>query len=742
MLKLFKRQKSRRISSSSSIDGTNCDVGYNNNDNCTNNNKRHSLRSTSSFCDEVLEELAGHAADEQQQTCDEDVASIGGGLSLGSGSICTNHCNADEDIFKYQSRLSISLESIVNDQKCLSYFVQYLETKNALSLIKFYLDTENFKTAALAQLEKSQDNSEKHKCQQQDEPSSSLEHTPTKVYTNCDHDNVTCVCSTLKNTDETEDTEQEEEEQNNVPELKTLYDLSMRKPLTDDEKSQIYAETNKQISKSTNQKFNSTSELSLCSESTTTTEPDLSTSLATSRISAASTKDAIVIYQKYLIANAVLFVSLPVALLSQISLLLCKRPDDKATVSTDEIDANTSETAAAISTCCFDEAQQYVLHQLDRDYSNDFLQSTFYCKYCIELIEGTTIDKYDGKLTIYDILYSEVALFFFMEYLEQRGERDCLDFWTTAINFRKSYSNPTIITAVGTKNESEIQADAMIIYERFFSLQSECRLWLSDKLRSWVEERICAEGYVAYCFDLPLQITARYLEQKYFSDFLNSQLFENYVNELKTKIHEDSTTGNLANGLANSTLDSVSETVASASASVNSGAGAILLHKLSLRRTNSKTQNCHRKALSDCTNESTRELFKHISQQNTLLAMDSTHLKHLQATGTNLSIDARHLTNPNLLWHRSTAQEGGLKFGSVNALGRYERDFEEPYGSNNKYNWSLAKGGTKIKNAMRKLVNLPEEKVQEEIAWQVAEMIVKDVTSVTLSKENATKIWP
>jgi len=55
------------------------------------------------------------------------------------------------DIFTYNSRLSMNLASIVNDPNCLSYFVQYLDTRQALPLIKFYLDIENFKRAALTQ---------------------------------------------------------------------------------------------------------------------------------------------------------------------------------------------------------------------------------------------------------------------------------------------------------------------------------------------------------------------------------------------------------------------------------------------------------------------------------------------------------------------------------------------------------------------------------------------------------------
>lgn len=337
----------------------------------------------------------------------------------------------------------MNLASIVSEPNCLSYFVQYLDTRHALPLIKFYLDIENFKRAALTQEKESP----------QDENTTKTEiSSPNK-------------------------------DDNDVPELKTLCDLSMRNPLTDDEKSRIYAETNKQINR---QKYGSGTELSR-----------------------ASVSDAIAIYQKYLIVNATLQVELPIVILAHISLLLCGR--DKA------------QPSSPIPASCFDEAREYVLEQLERDHVQGFLQSGYYSTYCLELIEG-------GSINIYDVLYSELALFYFTEYLEQRQERECLEFWITGINFRKSFASED-----SEEDRKAAQSDAMIIYDRYFSLQSDCRLWMSQKLRLRVEQAICAPGELWQAFDLALLVTAKYLEQKYFTDFLKSHIFDNYVNELKAK---------------------------------------------------------------------------------------------------------------------------------------------------------------------------------------------------------------
>ncbi|KAH8281926.1 hypothetical protein KR054_004176, partial [Drosophila jambulina] len=576
----------RRSSSQDATDGTAAPDDVDVTDVTAVAQKRHSLRSTTSFCDEVFLEV-------------DEEGGVGGGGALSDGiSLCSN-----DEIFTYNSRLSMNLASIVSDPNCLSYFVQYLDTRQALPLIKFYLDIENFKRAAALTQETEQTELEEEENTSQ---------PPAQTDNNNKSDN-------------------------DVPELKTLCDLSMRKPLTDDEKSRIYAETNKEI-----------------------------INRQKSELSRASISDAIAIYQKYLIVNASLQVELPIVILAHISLLLCGR--DKA------------ECSKPIPASCFDEAREFVLEQLERDHVLGFLQSGYYSTYCLELVEG-------GSINIYDVLYSELALFYFTEYLEQRQERECLEFWITGINFRKSF-------ACGEDDEAA-QSDAMIIYDRYFSLQSECRLWMSQKLRLRVEQAICAPGEQWQAFDLALLVTAKYLEQKYFADFLKSHIFDNYVNELKVK------RDNSANSHTN-----------------------LLQHKPQSLRGKATNVQRHRKALSmsDCT---------HISQHNTLLAsMDTLPSKATQSG--NLNIDARQLTNPQLLWQRPVV--GTLKFGFVNSLGRYERDFEAVDAVTLKSQpWSLSVSGSKIKNAMRKLVNLPEDNVQEEIAWQVAEMIVKDVTSVTLS---------
>lgn len=686
----------------------------------------------------------------------------------------------------------MSLATIVSEPNCLSHFVQYLDSKNALPLIKFYLDTENFKKAALAQIRKERRNHlqttttllAKNAIEgiAEEELQEPAQNQKTEQLHNAKHfDDAILKKSQRGAADGKEDDKQlpakkqlpiaADSDNKNVPELKTLCDLSMRKPLTDDEKSKIYAETNKQLTKSCNTAAVSTESLSACSLNSSTTmctdNTEANTSMSNNTISVTislvSVRDALTIYQKYLSSNSGQFIDLPIELLAKISLVLCKTNEDELnaaladqTLATnegleDEDDASmtcTTEAAGCITTDCFCEAQQYILQKLEKDFLNDFLQSTYYAKYCIELIETS-------NLNIRDILYSEVTLFYLMEYLEQHQERDCLEFWSTAINYRKTFTGTTagLVGADSTtaspqsnienchiKRKEAAQSDAMIVYEKFFSLQSETKLWSSNKLRSHVESCICSDDMIFHCFDLPLRVAAKYLERKYLKGFLKSALFSNYINELKTRIEQEDDIGKDIKEIE-----------------PNLGFNAPLRKCIKAEKA---IKNRHRKTLSDCTLD--RKLT--ISQHNTLLAsMDhnstQAQSQHKQATSssssstnsTNLkqfhmNIDSLQLTNPNLLWQRNNSNN--LKFGRINSLGRYERDFMAPSdvaaqqsflktSLNNLSSLTLGGGssasaGHKFKNAMRKLINLPEDNLQEEIAWQVAEMIVKDVTSVTM----------
>lgn len=438
--------------------------------------------------------------------------------------------------------------------------------------------------------------------------------------------------------------------------------------------------------------------------------------------------DAIRIFKKYLLGGELTsLVRIPTNILSEISLILCVQNEDnpkctedsdkqsKLSISTESIPLSTAQLDDKHIISVFDEAQAFVLDHLDQMYTGEFLESPFYYRFCIENT-GT-------NLKITDILYNELALFYFMEFLEVENKRQYLDFWLAAMNFKRQMDCPwTFDEDKETLTDDAIdcstiketsQNDALILYEKYFSLQATCPLHLSDRIRFHVEEKICSDDgteVIAHSFDLPLVIIERFLSDHFLRPFERSPLFYKYLAELKQKME------------AMSTKSIESKTIQA-------------------NKDSNETHNNPKSAQKDYAQV--------ISAKNTLLAMESVRKRsHQRFKSSDMCIDSRQLHDPDLLWRRHSTS--GLKFGHVNEMGRYERDYDmspcdknNPIGVNSGVNIDanqiIQNTGNKIKRAVRKLVHLPEQCMQEELAWQMAEMIVKDITNVTLQTNQVPK---
>lgn len=310
------------------------------------------------------------------------------------------------------------------------------------------------------------------------------------------------------------------------------------------------------------------------------------------------------------------------------------------------------------SSCCFDEVEAFVYDVMERDYFPAFLTSDYFCKLQIDVLTS-------GNVMLEDILYNETALFYFMEFLEQEDKRVLLEFWLAATNFQQQQQK-------GGYDPIEAQNDAVVLYDKYFSLQAHCPLGFGDKVRFAVEGSICGEnGVILDCFHLPLKIVEKVLERNYLKPFLASQLFYKYLSELISTVQ--------AYGLTNSYEND-------------------------------------KNSPSECSSE---------RSFSTFLAMENPNKNKKHKEKTNMSIDTRQLYDPDALWKRK--KNNRLSFGRITELGRYETDFEPEPDKNNK---------SKLKNVMKRLVNMEdEERRKEEMAWQVAEMIVKDITNVTLNQK-------
>lgn len=641
-------------------------------------------------------------------------------------STAEKYCEQHKDDYDNQeSAFSKDILQIVMNKNCLTYLVQFLDTQNVLPLIKFWLDAESFKTAAAAErlsissLPGTPYTEEKHKfktelCEYYRtidsqrikngsklmlNKSASLDAASAASFNSFDatyDDSISTTslnCSLTEETVADDDENDDEDMQSNCSGTDKLNEqnqtlinndscmMDMERPLTDDEK----CEQNNLKKLALIEAATDNTKINQCIRTPPPRRNCFRSSLAS---------DAIRILKKYLRSKSIHHIDVPVTILSSISLAL-GISDSTATENEQEIESIEN---------IFIDAQAYVLQELERNHLNQFIESSFYCKYCVDILTG-------DSLKIQDILHCESALFYFMEFLEQEGQRHYLEFWVAAINFRKLLNDSDDEYDIG-----QAQSDALVLYEKYFSLQATCSLCLSDKIRFGIEENICTtdKQSIMLCFDVAVQVIERYLDQRYFKAFVTSHLFYQYLSELLHKIDGAVT------------------------------AAAIPQNNQALKASR------HRKTNSDCTSDQTSQFRAKncISSQNTLLAMDGTHTaktKKIRGTSNaaDMQIDSRQLYNPDLLWRRRRNGRpnsiAGLSFGRVDALGRYERDCDmEPVPPaagllvNDKS--SLVTKGNKIRQVVRKLVNLPEDKAQEEIAWQVAEMIVNDITSVTLNR--------
>lgn len=597
---------------------------------------------------------------------------------------------SDAELVEAEIKLHRNIIDILSDRTTLSYFVQFLESKNGQPLVKFWLDVEAFKTVqnghSTAYLGSRHSIYDTGRRKVKRSPSTD----GTETYRHEDTMSLSTTSHSESNIDESDELQSNvDDEVDHSKAAEPTYDLErMTQSLTDDEKSKIFEKNRRKedIDVDDSSRHVQSDEI----KSTSEVKPR--------KLQPTILEDALRIYRKYLVTDSVYSVELPATILSKLSLALCETESGADS----DVDSNNLWEA-------FEDAQRFVLDVMEKEYLTDFLDSSFYCKYTVDVLTSES-------LNLREILYCESALFYFMEFLEQEKD-SCklpyLEFWLSATNFRKQSDQDSAL------DHSQMKSDALVIYEKWFSLQATAPLNFSNRIRTKVEERICSlDPSIKECFDLPIRIVELYLDRCCFKKFVSSQLFFKHLSEVMSKI-DGSDKVHSANGVIrrNSTL-------------------SVSFPKKSHRRTSSESID-------------KKGITRSISAQNTLLA----GLDHKRSKNkTDMHIDSRQLADPDLLWRRQSSVNG-LSFGRVDAFGRYERDFELPTSSNSiptsKSSFQLQNGSfdvddpqsmlelnspqNRFRNVMRKLVHLPEDSLQQEIAWQVAEMIVKDVTSITMN---------
>lgn len=90
---------------------------------------------------------------------------------------------------------------------------------------------------------------------------------------------------------------------------------------------------------------------------------------------------------------------------------------------------------------------------LESEYFPDFLQSEGFAKHQLDVLTS-------GHVQMTDILCNDTLLFLFMEFMEDEGDRDLLEFWMVASNVRSN------------QDPVHLRNDAKAIYDRFLSPDS------------------------------------------------------------------------------------------------------------------------------------------------------------------------------------------------------------------------------------------------------------------------------
>ncbi|XP_062288924.1 A-kinase anchor protein 10, mitochondrial isoform X2 [Scomber scombrus] len=349
-------------------------------------------------------------------------------------------------------------------------------------------------------------------------------------------------------------------------------------------------------------------------------------------------RDAVTIFTKYISPDAVR----PIPITEQI------RNDIVAKICGEDgmVDPN-----------CFVIAQAVVLTIMEQQHFTEFLRSHHFCKYQIEVLTS-------GSVFLADILFCDSALFYFSEYMEKEEAMNVLQFWLAADNFQNQ-----LAAKKGQYDGQEAQNDAMILYDKYFSLQATNPLGFGDSVRMEIESNICREGGpLPDCFTTPLRQAWTTMEKVYMPGFLSSNLYYKYLSDLINSVRADefvnvSTPGQ--GGPADNDRPS-------------SNASEV-----------SQTQHGVKKAA----------------------------IKILKNFDEAITVDVASL-DPESLYQRPYA--GRMTFGKVNELGQFIREAEpEPDVKKSK--------GSMFSQAMKKWVQGNSDEAQEEMAWQIAKMIVNDV---------------
>ncbi|XP_042529603.1 A-kinase anchor protein 10, mitochondrial isoform X1 [Dipodomys spectabilis] len=527
-----------------------------------------------------------------------------------------------------KSSLSKTLEQVLHDTVVLPYFIQFMELRRMEHLVKFWLEAESFHSTTWSRIRAHSLNTVKQSSLAEPVSPSKKHQTTASFITESLDKRLKDSNSTQLLMTQSDGLDLNNRTSNTQNHLLLSQECDSAHSLLEMARAGAH-----QVSLDTQE---SSSKLTVASRNIPSSPlKDLSGKLMKS-----IEQDAVNTFTKYISPDAAKPIPITEAMRNDIIAKICGEDG--------QVDPN-----------CFVLAQAIVFSAMEQEHFSEFLRSHHFCKYQIEVLTS-------GTVYLADILFCESALFYFSEYMEKEDAVNILQFWLAADNFQSQ-----LAAKKGQYDGQEAQNDAMILYDKYFSLQATHPLGFDDVVRLEIESNICREGGpLPNCFTTPLRQAWTTMEKVFLPGFLSSNLYYKYLNDLIHSVRGDEFPGGNVSLAAHSSIGLPDESHSGGSDSST-------------------------------------------SQSNVKKAS----IKILKNFDEAIIVDAASL-DPESLYQRTYA--GKMTFGRVSDLGQFIRESEpEPDVKKSK--------GSMFSQAMKKWVQGNTDEAQEELAWKIAKMIVSDV---------------
>uniref|UniRef100_A0A673Z7H4 A-kinase anchoring protein 10 n=2 Tax=Salmo trutta TaxID=8032 RepID=A0A673Z7H4_SALTR len=388
-----------------------------------------------------------------------------------------------------RSRLSKTVDQILRDNVAMPYYIQFQEARGADHLVCFWLEAESFRSTSWSRVRAHSLNSVKHSSLA--EPASTPVSPDPSSNSDMDLPSIPRPSSSRPLTPSPQDANSSEGPMAQLVHRDSFSSVVDQRPGTPSRADTPSRQPSYRTG--TSFKLQSTNALKELSD----------------KLMKSIERDAVSIFTKYISPDA----ARPIPITEQL------RNDIVAKICGEDglVDPN-----------CFVIAQSVVFSIMEQQHFSEFLRSHHFCKYQIEVLTS-------GSVFLADILFCESALFYFSEYMEKEDAVNVLQFWLAADNFQDQ-----LAAKAGQYDGLEAQNDAMILYDKYFSLQATNPLGFDDSVRMEIESNICREGGpLPDCFTTPLRQAWTTMEKVYMPGFLSSNLYYKYLSDLINSVRAD-----------------------------------------------------------------------------------------------------------------------------------------------------------------------------------------------------------